>query len=46
MMAREDELVAFIPVDRAVALGRNPKNSWQMPRGRSTGASLKNARAA
>lgn len=31
LMSREDELVAFIPVDRAVALGRNPKGSWQMP---------------
>lgn len=31
LMNREDELVAFIPVDRAVALGRNPKDSWQMP---------------
>ena len=28
---RQDELVAFIPVDRAVALTRNPKDSWQMP---------------
>ena len=25
------ELTAFIPVDRAVALKRNPKNSWKMP---------------
>ncbi|MEO8440668.1 MAG: hypothetical protein ABI540_10670 [Spartobacteria bacterium] len=31
LMRREDELIAFIPVDRAVALGRNPKDSWQMP---------------
>ena len=31
LMTREDELVAFIPVDRAVALGRNPKGSWRMP---------------
>ena len=31
LMRRDDELVAFIPVDRAVALGRNPKDSWQMP---------------
>lgn len=31
LMQREDELVAFIPVDRAVALKRNPKDSWQMP---------------
>ena len=30
-MQREDEMVAFIPVDRAVALKRNPKDSWQMP---------------
>ena len=26
-----DELTAFIPVDRAVALKRNPKGSWKMP---------------
>jgi hypothetical protein len=25
------ELVAFIPVDRAVALKRNPPGSWKMP---------------
>jgi hypothetical protein len=31
LMHREDEMVAFIPVDRAVALKRNPKDSWQMP---------------
>lgn len=31
MMRREDELVAFIPVDRAVALGKSPKGSWRMP---------------
>lgn len=31
MMTREDELTAFIPVDRAVALGRSPKGSWKMP---------------
>lgn len=31
MMTRSDDLVAFIPVDRKVALGRNPKDSWQMP---------------
>jgi hypothetical protein len=31
LMVQEDELVAFIPVDRAVALKRNPKDSWQMP---------------
>ena len=26
-----DELTAFIPVDRAVALKRHPKGSWKMP---------------
>jgi hypothetical protein len=31
LMQRERELTAFIPVDRAVALGRNPKGSWRMP---------------
>jgi hypothetical protein len=31
MMQRKDELIAFIPVDRAVALGRNPQGSWKMP---------------
>jgi hypothetical protein len=31
LMQQQDELVAFIPVDRAIALGRNPKDSWQMP---------------
>jgi len=31
LMTNQDELVAFIPVDRALALTRNPKNSWQMP---------------
>lgn len=31
MMDNEDELVAFIPVDRELALSRNPKGSWQMP---------------
>jgi hypothetical protein len=31
LMQTEDELTAFIPVDRAVALTRNPKDSWQMP---------------
>lgn len=31
LMSSTDELVAFVPVDRAVALGRNPKDSWQMP---------------
>src|SRR5262249_45381509 len=33
LMQRTDELIAFIPVDRAVALTRNPKGSWQMPAG-------------
>ena len=27
----KDELTAFIPVDREIALNRNPKGSWQMP---------------
>lgn len=31
LMTSHDELVAFIPVDRRVALGRNPKGSWRMP---------------
>lgn len=31
LMEQEAELVTFIPVDRAIALGRNPKDSWQMP---------------
>ncbi|QDV84761.1 MBL fold metallo-hydrolase [Planctomycetes bacterium TBK1r] len=31
LMANEDELTAFIPVDRKLALTRNPKGSWQMP---------------
>jgi hypothetical protein len=31
LMTREDELIAFIPVDRELALTRNPKGSWQMP---------------
>src|SRR5262249_48625429 len=31
LMRNENELTAFIPVDRAVALTRNPKDSWQMP---------------
>lgn len=26
-----DDLTAFIPVDRAIALNRNPKGSWKMP---------------
>ena len=31
MMQMPKELTAFIPVDRAVALKRNPKGSWKMP---------------
>jgi hypothetical protein len=31
LMQQESELTAFIPVDRQVALGRNPKGSWKMP---------------
>lgn len=31
LMKRTDELTAFIPVDRAIALTRHPKNAWQMP---------------
>jgi glyoxylase-like metal-dependent hydrolase (beta-lactamase superfamily II) len=31
LMTSAKELTAFIPVDRAVALGRNPKDSWKMP---------------
>jgi hypothetical protein len=31
MMKQEDELVAFIPVDRAVALTRSPQGQWKMP---------------
>ena len=31
LMQEEQELTAFIPVDRAVALSRNPKGSWRMP---------------
>ena len=31
LMKKKAELTAFIPVDRKVALGRNPKDSWQMP---------------
>ncbi len=27
----DDDLTAFIPVDRAVALNRHPKDKWQMP---------------
>jgi hypothetical protein len=30
-MAQADDLVAFIPVDRDVALGRHPKGTWRMP---------------
>jgi hypothetical protein len=30
-MERKSELVAFIPVDRAIALNRHPQDSWQMP---------------
>ncbi len=30
-MTARQHLVAFIPVDRAVALTRNPKGSWRMP---------------
>jgi len=31
MMESPKELTAFIPVDRAVALKRNPQGSWKMP---------------
>jgi hypothetical protein len=31
LMDQTKELTAFIPVDRAVALKRNPKGSWKMP---------------
>ena len=31
LMTSQAELTAFIPVDRAVALGRSPKNTWKMP---------------
>jgi hypothetical protein len=31
LMLREEELTAFIPVDRRVALNKSPKGSWQMP---------------
>ena len=31
LMGRENEMVAFVPVDRAVALTRHPPNCWQMP---------------
>jgi hypothetical protein len=30
-MRSRAELTAFIPVDRAVALGRHPRGSWKMP---------------
>ena len=31
LMDQEAELTSFIPVDRDVALGRNPPGSWKMP---------------
>jgi hypothetical protein len=31
LMEREGELLAFIPVDRAVALTRHPEGCWSMP---------------
>jgi hypothetical protein len=31
LMKSARDLVAFVPVDRAVALTRNPKGSWRMP---------------
>ncbi|MEO5988814.1 MAG: MBL fold metallo-hydrolase [Candidatus Eisenbacteria bacterium] len=31
LMKARQELVAFVPVDRAVALTRNPQGSWRMP---------------
>jgi Lhr-like helicase len=31
LMTQQEELTAFIPVDRQLALTRNPKGSWQMP---------------
>jgi hypothetical protein len=31
LMKQEAELTAFIPVDRAVALTRNPQGAWKMP---------------
>jgi hypothetical protein len=31
LMEAEEELTAFIPVDRAVALKRNPQGAWKMP---------------
>lgn len=30
-MAQDGQFVAFIPVDRKVALSRNPQGSWRMP---------------
>jgi len=31
LMQEEQDLVAFVPVDRRIALSRNPKGSWKMP---------------
>jgi hypothetical protein len=31
LMQKTDELIAFIPVDRAVALKKSPPGSWRMP---------------
>lgn len=31
MMTSDSELIAFIPVDRQVALGRSPAGTWKMP---------------
>lgn len=31
LMQNEDELIAFVPVDRAVALKKSPAGSWRMP---------------
>jgi hypothetical protein len=31
LMGTQEGLTAFVPVDRDVALKRNPKHSWQMP---------------
>jgi hypothetical protein len=31
LMQQENELIAFIPVDRAVALKKSPPGSWRMP---------------
>jgi hypothetical protein len=30
-LMKDRDLIAFIPVDRAVALNRSPKDKWQMP---------------